>query len=95
MDIAAASQFHFEIKVHRIVISPQGTLGLVAFTGLDAEVPVPAELLHAFEESIAAGLMLLAGQKHAEVVPNLPPEFLFWRGRSKGTGDDLRGRRSF
>lgn len=69
--------------MHRIVVSPQGTVGLVAFTGLGAEVSLPAELLHAFEESIAAGLTLLAGQKHAEVVPKLPPEFLFWRSFSR------------
>lgn len=81
--VASLSCFHLEIIVHRIVVSPQGNLGFVAFTGSSSEALLSAELCTAFEQSIATGLTLLSCQQYRELVAKLPVEFLFWRTFSR------------
>jgi len=73
--------------VHRIVISPQGKLGCVAHFEADSaqakkgvsEASLQAELLTAFDESIAAGLTQLSDQRYRDDVSRWPAEFSFWR----------------
>lgn len=69
--------------LHRVAISPQGDLGLVATSG-DSQSPIPlhdiaSDLVAAFGESPATGLVALASRRWQADVAQWPAEFSFWR----------------
>lgn len=68
---------------HRIAISPQGSLGLVA-TASEVGSPVqsidvPSEIVDAFNVSLVGGLVTLASSRWQSAVMGWPAEFAFWR----------------
>ena len=69
--------------LHRIAISPQGSLGLVATAseiGSPVEsIDVASEIIDAFNVSLVGGLVTLASSRWQTAVMSWPPEFAFWR----------------
>jgi hypothetical protein len=68
---------------HRIAISPQGCLGLVAIAG-ETDSPlhsteIAPEIFADFNESFVKGLVSLASDQWRAAVMGWPPEFAFWR----------------
>lgn len=69
--------------LHRIAVSPQGSIGLIA-TVSETTSPVPAseavpEIIAAFDVSLAHGLVTLASSCWQSAVADWPAEFGFWR----------------
>ncbi|MEQ1934548.1 MAG: ATP-dependent helicase, partial [Fimbriimonadaceae bacterium] len=69
--------------IHRIAISPQGSLGLVATTSeigsLVQSIEIAPEIVGAFEASLVGGLATLASSRWQSAVMGWPAEFAFWR----------------
>lgn len=67
----------------RIAVSPQGSLGLVSTVsesgGLAQPLQIPTEIVDAFKESFAGGLVSLASSHWQASVKDWPFEFAFWR----------------
>jgi non-specific serine/threonine protein kinase len=68
---------------HRIAVSPQGILGLIA-TPNEPGSPIesndiPPEVIDSFDESAISGLVSLVSSNWLNAVPAWPPEFSFWR----------------
>ncbi|MFN6305194.1 MAG: DEAD/DEAH box helicase [Planctomycetota bacterium] len=72
---------------YRIAISPQGALGLVStasdMDSLVQSIEVAPEVVDAFHESIAGGLVHLASSRWQLTVKDWPAEFNFWRDFSR------------
>jgi SNF2-related domain/SNF2 Helicase protein/Helicase conserved C-terminal domain len=69
--------------LHRIAVSPQGSLGLVTTTS-ELTSPVKSndivpEIIAAFNASFASGLTTLSSSRWQSAVPSWPAEFGFWR----------------
>ena len=69
--------------LHRIAVSPQGSLGLVATGSGDAELvrteDLSPELILEFNVSCVSGLAMLASGRWQPLVAAWPAEFTFWR----------------
>lgn len=69
--------------IHRIAVSPQGSLGLVAAAvtlgTTDQADEVAPEIVAAFGDSLVSGLVSLASSRWSSAVTGWPPEFGFWR----------------
>lgn len=69
--------------LHRIAVSPQGRLGLVATAseiGSPVQlVDVASEIADAFHASLVGGLVTLASSRWQSAVIGWPGEFAFWR----------------
>jgi non-specific serine/threonine protein kinase len=69
--------------IHRIAISPQGSLRLVATTseiGSPVQsIDVASEIVDAFNASLVGGLVTLASSRWQSAVMGWPAEFVFWR----------------
>jgi hypothetical protein len=69
--------------IHRIAISPQGSLGLVSAASeigsLVQSDDIPPEIVAAFNASLVGGLVTLASSRWQSAVMGWPAEFAFWR----------------
>ena len=69
--------------LHRITVSPQGSLGLVATASEDTSPlqtgDVAFEVVSAFNTSFISGVVTLASHVWQPYVANWPAEFSFWR----------------
>ena len=69
--------------LHRIAVSPQGSLGLVATAGEgDSSIQssdLPQEVVAVFHDSFVSGLVTIASSHWRSVIVSWPAEFTFWR----------------
>lgn len=69
--------------IHRIAISPQGSLGLVSTASeigsLVQSDDIAPEIVDAFNVSLVGGLVTLASSRWQSAVMGWPAEFAFWR----------------
>jgi SNF2-related domain/SNF2 Helicase protein/Helicase conserved C-terminal domain len=69
--------------IHRIAISPQGSLGLVSTASeigsLVQSIDIAPEIVGAFDASLVGGLVTLASSRWKSAVLDWPAEFTFWR----------------
>ncbi|TVQ00031.1 MAG: DEAD/DEAH box helicase [Planctomycetaceae bacterium] len=72
-----------ESVLHRIAVSPHGSLGLVVRAGEDASLSrpgdLPPEVVAAFDTSFVSGLVMLASSRWQSLVAAWPAEFPYFR----------------